>query len=86
MTIPDDNFDITQLPAMPSEDPIAELLGTRIVEMTDEELDKYVKGVRTAIEAPQSFRALLKSHGSVELKAKKTAKAAAKDVLNQLDL
>jgi hypothetical protein len=85
MTSPND-FDINDLPPLPQDDPIAELLGTRVVDMNDEELDKFVKEMRTVVEAPQSFRALLKNHGMVESKPKKVAKAAAKNILTQLDL
>ncbi len=86
MNNPEQDFDIPQMPAAPNEDPIAELLGVRVSEMNDEQLDQYVKEMRTVIEAPQSFRALLKKHGSVETKAKKTSKSVAKNIVMDLGL
>lgn len=86
MTRPEQDFDIPQMPVPPDEDPIAELLGVRVSEMNDEQLDQYVKEMRTVIEAPQSFRALLKNHGSVQTKAKKASKSVAKNIVLDLDL
>ncbi len=79
-----ENFDIPTLPVLPDEDPIAELLGTRVSEMSDEELDAYTKQMRTVIEAPQSLKALLRNHGSVETKAKKARQSTAKKLVDDL--
>ena len=76
------DFDIPQLPVPPEEDPISELLGTRVVDMTDEELDAYTKDMRTAIQSPQTLKALMRNGGDGTTKAKKARKVQVNKVLD----
>jgi hypothetical protein len=46
-------------PLMPDEDPCASIIGKRISQMNDEEVEEHVKKVRAARESPQILRALL---------------------------
>lgn len=47
------------LPTAPDSCPIAELLGRRVTQMTDEELEVHVTKMRAARESPQIMRSLL---------------------------
>lgn len=76
------DFDIPDQPVLPAECPISTLLGKRVVDMNDEELDAYTKEMRTAVESPQSLRKLI-SGGATK---SKTKKAAAKPDLSILGL
>jgi hypothetical protein len=62
----DPEFDIPDSPLPPDECPISELLGKRVTQMTDAELDAHVKSLRQATESPQSLRKMLlsKNHAS----------------------
>lgn len=46
-------------PPLPDEDPISSLLGTRVSQMTDEQLEEHTKRIRAAREQPQILRSLL---------------------------
>lgn len=63
-------------PLMPDEDPCASLIGQRVSEMTDEQLEEFTKKVRAARESPQIMRALLAA-GS---RTKKTSVAKKPDL------
>lgn len=60
-------------PTSPDSCPISSLLGARITEMTDEELDLHVAKMRSARESPQVMRSLLAGKPKKE-KSVKTAK------------
>lgn len=81
-----ESFDIPSLPLPPDEDPIAELIGKRVTEMSDAELDDYVKQMRQVTQAPQSMKALLKNQKSVKTKAEKKSKDSAQSLMNLLGL
>lgn len=48
--------DIPELPQSPDYCPISELLGKRVSQMNDPELDLFVRETRTVIESPQALR------------------------------
>lgn len=70
-----EEFNIPEFPLPADECPLNELIGKRVTEMTDAELEAHVKELRSAVESPQSMRKLLANHASVRAKGeKKTAK------------
>jgi hypothetical protein len=69
------DFNIPDVPVLPKDDPIAELLeGPRIVEMTDDELLQYTKDMRVALESPQTLRKLLAAGTKIKKASSKKAK------------
>ncbi len=65
------DFQIPEQPFPPSLCPISELVGKRVTEMTDAELDAHVQELRSAVESPQSLRKMVANSGG---KTKKAAK------------
>lgn len=68
------DFQIPTSPVLPVDCPISTLLGKRVVDMTDEELEQYTKEMRTAVESPQSLRKLI-SGGATKSKKKTSTPA-----------
>lgn len=83
-TSPDNNVD-QSLPPLPDSCPISGLLGTRLSQMSDAELEAVTLKVRAARESGQILRSLLsaKKSGSSKSKTKKEPK---KPDLSMLDL
>lgn len=48
--------DIPKTPAEPDECPITTLIGPRVTQMTDAELDEYARNMRTVVDSPQELR------------------------------
>ena len=69
------DFNIPELPVLPKDDPIAELLdGPRLTEMSDDELLQYTKDMRVALESPQTLRKLLAAGTKIKKASSKKAK------------
>lgn len=64
------DFNIPDIPLPPDSCPISELLGKRVTQMDDKELDKYVTDLRSVSESPQSLRKSLIRKGSSSVKSK----------------
>lgn len=77
------DFGIPALPELPDSCPMSELIGKRVTQMTDAELEVHLMGLRSAVEAPQSLRRMLVSG---KAKASKEKKPAAKVNLDLLGL
>lgn len=58
------DFNIPELPEPPDSCPISELIGQRMSEMSDDELDKHLSRLRTASESPQNLRKNLLRKGA----------------------
>lgn len=56
--------DIPENPESPDSCPISELIGKRMSEMSDEELEKHLAKLRTAAESPQTLRKNLLRKGA----------------------
>jgi hypothetical protein len=63
-TTPPVDFNISELPEPPDSCPISELIGKRMSEMDDAELEKHLSKLRTATESPQNLRKNLLRKGA----------------------
>lgn len=47
---------ISKLPASPDDCPITTLIGPRLTQMTDAELEEFTRNMRTVVDSPQELR------------------------------
>lgn len=48
--------EIGKLPPTPDECPITTLIGTRVTQMSDAELEEYTRNMRAVVDSPQELR------------------------------
>lgn len=69
----DIDFQIPDLPELPDSCPISELIGKRVTQMTDDELERHLMSLRSAVESPQALRKMVSKKGASGGAKKKTA-------------
>jgi len=72
-----EEFNIPEDPTGADDCPVNELLGKRVSQMNDDELQQYVSELRASVESPQTLRKLLVRKGARKEKGPKKVNLSA---------